>query len=283
VVLGAPLSTGLMELDGLWGLAGWKWMYLAEAAPTVLIGCLLPFILTDRPAQARWLSDQERAWLADTLARERRQIEAHHTVGLLESFWNPRVLLLSLNFFGIVTASLGLLIFLPQIVKQMGLTNMQVGWASMIPYVFGCISMVLWGWISDRTGERRWNLFGACGTAAIGLVISGLGVGTAWSVVGMSIAAIGLYGTKGPFWSLPGRFLTGLSAAASFAWINSIGNLGGFFGPGIVGWVRQSTGSFAGGLYVLAGFALMSAVVSALWLNIEKPAGLGESTAAPAE
>jgi MFS transporter, ACS family, tartrate transporter len=283
VALGAPLSTGLMELDGLWGLAGWKWMYLVEAAPTVAIGCLLPFILTDRPAQARWLSEAERAWLSRTLEHERRQIEAHRTVGLLQSFWNPHVLLLSLNFFGIVTASLGLLIFLPQIVKQVGLTNMQVGWASMVPYICGSISMVAWGWISDRMGERRWNLFVACVVAALGLMVAGLSVGTYWSLVGMSIAAIGLYGTKGPFWSMPAMFLTGTAAAASFAWINSLGNLGGFFGPSIVGWVRESTGSFAGGLYALAGFALLAAVVSALWLHIPKPAGLGESHAAPAE
>jgi ACS family tartrate transporter-like MFS transporter len=283
VALGAPLSTGLMELDGLWGLAGWKWMFLAEAVPTVVIGCLLPFILTDRPAHARWLSDDERLWLMRTLEQEQRRIEAERKVRLLQSFWDPRVLLLALNFFGIVTASLGLLLFLPQIVKQMGLTNMQVGWASMVPYICGSIAMVSWGWISDRMHERRWNLFGACAIAAIGLMIAGLGVGTAWSLVGMSIAALGLYGSKGPFWSMPAMFLTGTSAAASFAWINSIGNLGGFFGPGIVGWVRDSTGSFAGGLYALAGFALMSALVSALWLNFEKPAAVAQSPAAPAE
>jgi MFS transporter, ACS family, tartrate transporter len=283
VALGAPLSTGLMELDGIWGLAGWKWMYLVEAAPTVAIGCLLPFILTDRPAQAHWLSEEERAWLAGTLERERRQIEAHRKVGLWQSFGNPHVLLLSLNFFGIVTASLGLLIFLPQIVKQLGLTNMQVGWASMIPYVCGSISMVAWGWVSDRMGERRWNLFTACLLAALGLMVAGLSVGTYWSLVGISIAAIGLYGTKGPFWSMPAMFLTGTSAAASLAWINSLGNLGGFFGPGIVGWVRESTGSFAGGLYALAGFALLAAAVSALWLHIPRPLGVGEAPAAPAE
>ena len=283
VALGAPLSTGLMELDGLWGIAGWKWMFLAESAPTVLIGCLLPFILTDRPAQARWLSEAERAWLSTTLERERRQIEARRTIGLLEMFWNPRVLLLALNFFGIVTASLGLLLFLPQIVKQIGLTNMQVGWASMIPYICGSISMVAWGWVSDRLEERRWNLFVACVVAAAGLMIAGVFVGSYWSLVGMSIAAIGLYGTKGPFWTLPAMFLTGTSAAASFAWINSLGNLGGFFGPSIVGWVRTSTGSFAGGLYALAGFAVLAAVISAFWLNIEKPAAVAESSTAPAE
>ncbi|HUN48998.1 MAG TPA: MFS transporter [Stellaceae bacterium] len=281
VAAGAPMSTGLMELDGVWGLAGWKWMFLAEAAPTVTIGCLLPFILTDKPEHARWLADGERAWLTATLARERRQIEAKHTVGLLESFWNPQVLLLSLNYFGIVTASLGLLIFLPQIVKQLGVTNMQVGWVAMIPYVCGSISMVVFGWISDRKGERRWNLFTACSIAAVGLMIAGAAVGTWWSLAGMSIAAIGLYGTKGTFWAVPSMFLTGTAAAASFAWINSLGNLGGFFGPTIVGWVRDRTGSFAGGLYVLAGFALVSAAVAAFWLQVPKPAGAAERQPAP--
>ena len=283
VAAGAPMSTGLMELDGIWGLAGWKWMFLVESVPTVIIGCLLPFILTNRPSEARWLNAEERDWLIRTLDRERRQIEAQRKVGLLESFWNPRVLLLALNFFGIVTASLGLLLFLPQIVKQIGLTNMQVGWAGMVPYICGSLSMLVWGWLSDRMDERRWNLFTACVVAAVGLMIAGVFVGSYWSLVGMSIAAIGLYGTKGPFWAIPSMLLTGTSAAASFAWINSIGNLGGFFGPSIVGWVKTNTGSFSGGLYALAAFALMAAIVAAGWLQIPKPASLVAPPAAPAE
>ncbi len=163
-----------------------------------------------------------------------------------------------------------MLIFLPQIVKQLGLTNMQVGWVIMIPYICGAISMVVWGMISDRTGERRWNLTLACVVATAGLILAGLTVGTAWSLAGMSIAAIGFYGSKGPFWSMPPMFLTGTAAAASIAWINSLGNLGGFFGPSIVGWARDATGSFAGGLYALAAFALMAAVVSAVWLHIPR-------------
>jgi MFS transporter, ACS family, tartrate transporter len=270
--LGAPLSTAILSLDGLWGLAGWRLMYLAEAVPSVLLGVVAMFYLTDRPAEARWLSDAERSWLTSLLNQERLQIEAHSKIGLLQSLWDPKVLLLSLNFFGIVTASLGMLLFLPQIVKQLGLSNMQVGWASMIPYVCASISMVAWGWVSDRMGERRWNLFFACIVAAAGLALAASCIGSYWSLVGMSIAAVGLYGTKGPFWAIPSIFLTGMAAAASFAWINSIGNLGGFFGPSIVGWVKDSTGSFGTGLYALAAFALMSAVISALWLDIRRPA-----------
>jgi ACS family tartrate transporter-like MFS transporter len=283
VAVGSPLSTALLELNGLWGLAGWKWMYIAEATPTVVVGIFVLLYVTDRPAEARWLREEERAWLTSTLDHERRRIEAKRKVSLWQSFWDPKVLLLSLNYFGIITASLGMLLFLPQIVKQLGLTNMQVGWVSMIPYIFGAISLVIWGWISDWMGERRWNLFWGCMLAAVGLAIAGMSVGTHWAVVGMSIAAMGLYGSKGPFWSMPSMILTGTAAASGIAWINSIGNLGGFFGPTIVGWVRDFTGSFAGGLYALAAFALMSAVVSALWLHIPRLAAPREMAGVPAE
>jgi ACS family tartrate transporter-like MFS transporter len=283
VAVGSPLSTALLELNGLWGLAGWKWMYIAEATPTVVVGIFVLLYVTDRPAEARWLREEERAWLTSTLDHERRRIEAKRKVSLWQSFWDPKVLLLSLNYFGIITASLGMLLFLPQIVKQLGLTNMQVGWVSMIPYIFGAISLVIWGWISDWMGERRWNLFWGCLLAAVGLAIAGMFVGTHWAVVGMSIAAMGLYGSKGPFWSMPSMILTGTAAASGIAWINSIGNLGGFFGPTIVGWVRDFTGSFAGGLYALAAFALMSAVVSALWLHIPRLAAPREMAGVPAE
>ena len=224
----------------------------------------------DRPHQARWLGDDERAWLIATLEDERKLIEAKRKVSLWQSFYDPRVLILTLNYFGIVTASLGLLLFLPQMVKQLGLTTMQVGWVSMIPYLFGALSMVTWGWVSDRMGERRWNLFAACIVAAIGLAFAGMTIGTPWAVVGMTLATIGLYGSKGPFWTLPSMILTGSAAASGIAWINGLGNLGGFFGPTAVGWIKNTTGSYESGLYLLAGLAAMSAVTT-LWLNFERP------------
>jgi ACS family tartrate transporter-like MFS transporter len=283
VALGAPISTGLLELNGLFGLAGWKWLYLVEAVPTVVLGVAVLFYLTDRPAAAHWLAAEERTWLSSTIEHENRQIEAHGVVSVLRSFWDPRVLLLTLNYLGIVTASLGMLIFLPQIVKSLGFTNMQVGWVTMIPYLCGAAAMVFVGWLSDRIGERRWTLFVTCALSCVGLVICGLFVNSYWAVVGMSIAAIGLYGTKGPFWSMPSMFLTGSAAAASIAWINSVGNLGGFFGPSMVGWAKQITGSYAGGLYALAAFALMSAIVSAFWLDIPRRVARAAPVAVAAE
>ena len=280
VALGAPVSTALLGFDGLWGLKGWQCMYLFEAVPTVLIGVAVFFYMTDRPEQAKWLKPAEQKWLSDGIGRETAKVEQENKVSLLRSFWDPRVILLSLNYLGIVTASLGMLLFLPQIVKQLGVSNMEVGWVTMIPYGCGAVSMVACGWIADRVGDRRWTLFWTCVIATIGLIMAALTLGTWWAVVGMSIAAIGFYGTKGPFWAIPTMWLTGSAAAAGIAWINSLGNLGGFFGPSLVGWAKEITGSFAGGLYALAVCALASAVISLLWIRVPRAATTAELVAA---
>jgi MFS transporter, ACS family, tartrate transporter len=283
VALGAPISTALLSLDGLWGLKGWQCMYVFEAVPTVLIGVVVLFLLTDRPERAKWLQPAQRQWLSSSITAEQSEVQKEHNVGLLQSFWDPRVLLLSLNYLGIVTASLGMLLFLPQIVKQLGLSNMEVGWVTMIPYGCGAVSMVICGRISDRIGDRRWTLFWTCVISTAGLITAGLTIGTWWSLVGMSIAAIGFYGTKGPFWSIPSMWLTGSAAAAGIAWINSVGNLGGFFGPTLVGWAKNLTGSFAGGLYALALCALMSALVSLFWIRVPRAATSSAAATAAAE
>ena len=160
-----------------------------------------------------------------------------------------------------------MLFFIPQIIKSLGnSSNMTVGWLTMIPYICGGIGMVTWGLVSDRMNERRWNLLAACAVSTVGLIIAGMTMGTWWAMVGMSIAAFGFYGSKGPFWSMPPMFLTGTAAAASIAWINSLGNLGGFFGPWYVGVIKDLTGSYAGGLYGLACPCLISAFVCAFFL-----------------
>jgi MFS transporter, ACS family, tartrate transporter len=272
VALGAPISTGLLSLDGLFGLRGWQIMYLAEAIPTVIIGIATLFVLTDRPEQAKFLTAEERNWLATRLAAERKAKEATRTYSLWQSMYNPKVLLLSLNYLGIVTASLGMLIFIPQIIKSLGdMSNMTVGWLTMIPYICAGISLVVWGRISDRMNERRWNLLVACIVSTIGLVIAGMTMGTWWALVGMSIAAVGFYGSKGPFWAMPPMFLSGTAAAAGIAWINSLGNLGGFFGPWYVGVMKDATGSYAGGLYGLALLGLIASFVCAFFLHIPNP------------
>jgi MFS transporter, ACS family, tartrate transporter len=283
VALGAPISTSLLELDGLFGLRGWQIMYIAEAIPTVVIGVLTYFVLTDRPEQAKFLSAEERNWLVTTIAAERRATEAVRKFTLWEALYNPKVLLLALNYLGIVTASLGMLIFIPQIIKSLGnYSNMTVGWLTMIPYICGAIAMVVWGRVSDRMNERRWNLFFGCVLSFVGLVIAGMTMGTWGALVGMSIAAMGFYGSKGPFFAMPPMFLSGPALAAGIAWINSIGNLGGFFGPSYVGLMKDLTGGYAGGLYGLALLGLIAAIVCALFLHIPKRA-VPEAVGAPAE
>ena len=270
---GAPISTALLGLDGWLGLRGWQIMYIAEAVPTLLIGVVTLFLLTDRPEQARFLTAAEKTWLAAKLASERKAKDAVRTFSLWQAMFDPKVLLLSLNYLGIVTASLGMLFFIPQIIKSLGnSSNMNVGWLTMIPYICGGIAMVGWGLLSDRMNERRWHLLAACKVSTIGLVIAGMTMGTWWALVGMSIAAMGFYGSKGPFWAMPPMFLTGTAAGGAIAWINSLGNLGGFFGPWYVGLMKDLTGSYAGGLYGLALFGLISAFVSAFFLHIPNPA-----------
>jgi MFS transporter, ACS family, tartrate transporter len=272
VAAGAPISTALLGLEGVMGLHGWQWMYIAEGVPTVIIGVVTLFVLTDKPEQATFLTAEEKTWLSAKLLAERNAKEAVRTFSMLQGMFNPKVLLLALNYFGIVVASLGVLIFVPQMIKSLGnLSNMAVGWLTMIPYVTGGIGLVVWGRISDRMHERRWNLLGACLVSTIGLIITGMTMGTWWAMVGLSIATFGFYGSKGPFWAMPSMFLTGTAAAASIAWINSIGNLGGFFGPWYVGVIKDWTGSFSGGLYGLAFLCLISSIVCAFFLHIPNP------------
>jgi ACS family tartrate transporter-like MFS transporter len=275
VVLGSPISTALLSLDGWLGLRGWQHMYIFEGVPTVLMGFLVLFILTDRPAQAKFLTQPEKDWLTRTLDAERKAKDAVRRLSLWQALIDRRVLLLALNYLGIVTASLGMLIFIPQIIKSLGVTsNMTVGWLTMIPYAVAGVVEIGWATVSDRMNERRWNLFVACLLSTGGLVIAGLTMGTWWAMVGMTIAACGFYGSKGPFWAMPSMFLTGPAAAAAIAWINSIGNLGGFFGPWYVGFMKDATGSYAGGLYGLALFGLLAALIVAFFLDIPKHAAV---------
>ncbi len=282
VALGAPISTAILGMDGFLGVAGWKWIYLLEAVPTVLIGFLVLAWLTDKPAKAAWLTAPERDWLVGRLEAERRAVEAGGKFSLWRGLTNPKILLLSANYLGIVTPSLGLLLFVPQIIKSLGATTMGTGYFTMLAYVCGAASMLLFGFISDRTGDRRWTLFVTCSIATGGLIMAGLTMGTWWSLVGMCLSTAGFYGTKGPFWSMPSMLLTGTAAAAGLAWINSIGNVGGALGPALVGWLKTTTGSYSGGLYGLAVFTGLAALLALFALNIPS-AKQREVAAAPAE
>jgi MFS transporter, ACS family, tartrate transporter len=256
------ISGAILEMDGLWGLHGWQWVFSLEAIPAVLLAFIVLRLLTDRPAIATWLSADQRDWLESELQAERTQVEGTGRLTLLRALTDKRVLMLSMIYFTSVIASYGITFFLPQIVKGLGHSNFVTGLLTAIPYVIGVIGLVLWGHSSDRRNERRWHLVIASTVAAAGLAGVGWFTGSYWALAAMSIATIGIYGSRPSFWPMPSMFLTGAAAAAGIALINSIGNLGGYVGPFIVGWIKDSTKSFEMGLYFLAACALSSAVIT---------------------
>jgi ACS family tartrate transporter-like MFS transporter len=267
----AAVSGVLLQLDGVLGLAGWKWMFLLESLPAVLLAPVVLAVLTDRPADARWLAGEEREWLTKTLAAEQRAIESRHHLTLGQALTDTRVMTLSLIYLTIVSATYGITFFLPLIVNAHGLSSINTGLVTAIPYTIGTIGMIAWAWSSDRLHERRWHFVIASIVAAAGLLAA-----AAWSanfvvaIAAMSVAAIGLYGSKPAFWPMPSMFLSGTAAAGGIALVNSIGNLGGFVGPYIVGWIRDSTKSYEAGLVFLAACALLSALIALATVKGEK-------------
>jgi MFS transporter, ACS family, tartrate transporter len=256
----AALSGALLQMDGIWGLAGWKWMFLLESLPAVLLAPVVLKVLTDRPSAAGWLDPEEREWLVTRLDSEQRGLEsAHRHLTLRQALTDRRVLSLSLIYLTIVSATYGITFFLPLILNAHGHSIMATGLLTAVPYVIGTIGMIVWAWSSDRRHERRWHFAIAALVAAAGLVAASV-----WSqnlymaIAAISVAAVGLYGSKPAFWPLPSTFLSGTAAAGGIALVNSIGNLGGFAGPYVVGWIRESTRSYEAGLVFLACCALVS-------------------------
>lgn len=280
--LGAPVSTAFLELNGVLGIAGWKWLFLGEAVPALIFGLLCLRFLPDRPTEVSWLNDDEKRWLASEMQKEKDAVTEHRTFSILQTLVNPRVLALAAIHFGQAGVSVGLAVFSAQIIKSMGLSNMETGFTTAIPYIFGTLGMILWGGYSDRKNERRWNLTGSCTVMMLGCLLAGLYAGTWVSVLGLSLMTIGLYAGNAHLFPLPSVFLAGPALASGIAWVNSVGILGGSVSPPIVGWLKDYTGSYSGGLYALAGFALLAALVSAICVRETpaKPVAVGEPATA---
>ena len=262
--IAAVLSGAILGMDGVLGLKGWQWIFIIEATPAVLLAFVVLWLMTDRPAIATWLKPEEREWLESELAAERSRVESAGQMSMLRALVDWRVLVLSSIYLTGVTASYGVVFFLPQIIKDLGLSNFNTALVTAIPYVFGTIGLVLWGYSSDRRKERRWHLIVSTALAAVGLLCAGWLSHSLWAVVAVAFAAIGIYGSRPSFWPMPSLFLTGGAAAVGMALINSIGNLGGYVGPMIVGWIKDSTKSFEMALYFLGACALLSAVITLL-------------------
>jgi ACS family tartrate transporter-like MFS transporter len=264
-VVGGPVSGALLELHGLGGLKGWQWLFIVEGLPAVLLGVVALKFLTDRPEHADWLTKAERQALAATLAAEAKATRKIGYAGLGQALTRPRVLVLGLLYFCIAFGLYGIGFWMPQVIQTFGLAPLKIGFLTAIPYLIAAIAMVIWGWHSDRTGERTLHV-------ALPLLLGG--VAFAWSaytgplwltMVALTLATLGIYAVVGTFWSLPTAILTGTGAAAGIALVNSMGNLGGFAGPTVVGVMRQATGSFTAALLFLAGALLLGALIALLF------------------
>jgi MFS family permease len=267
-VVGGPLSGLLVGIDAA-GLRGWQWMFIIEGLPACIVGLALLRILTDRPNDAKWLTPTERLALVTTLEQEPRPGPQRT---LLSALWDKRVLLLTMIQFGFVLGSYGIGIWLPQILRQFDLISAEIGFISAVPYVFACGGMLLWGWAATFLGGAVANLVLSCLVSVAGLVFSVTYQSLIPALAGLTISLIGVNSARAIFWTIPPRFLTGRAAAGGMAFINSIGALGGFAGPFLMGWLRATTGSFTTGILVMGGFLLLSsALAGLLWPLMREP------------
>ena len=260
-VIGAPISAVLMKIHWF-GLHGWQWLLILEGAPAIVLGIVTLFYLTDRPEQATWLPEREREWIIEELAREKRaKVAAGSDFSVWRALRNPNVLLLMLSYFCGSTCQYGFGLWLPKMVKNLsGLTTTQSTLVSAIPYLAAWPAMLLVGWNSDRTRERRVH-------TSVCLAVSGLallatqytGANVVLGIAMFSIAAMAINGRLSAFWPMPSAFLGGTAAAAAIGLINCIGNTGGFVGPSIVGFLSTKFGSYAGGVAFLIGSAFVGA------------------------
>ena len=267
-VVGGPLAGAILGLNGWHGLTGWQWLFLLEGIPAVALGVVVLFYLTDSPEKATWLEPEERHWLAAKVRAESEAAERRHRVGLRAALLHPTVWQLGIVLFACQCCSYGLTLWIPQIVQRLsGLDELAVGAISALPYAAAAIGMILIGASSDRSGERLLHVAIPSAVAALGFAASAYLTSPVPSMIALTVAAVGDLGTRGPFWALPTRFLTGSAAAGGIALINTFASLGGFVGPYAVGLVRGITGSFAGGMLFLALVMLVGAIVAMFLRN----------------
>jgi ACS family tartrate transporter-like MFS transporter len=272
IIVGAPVSESLLLLDGRLGLAGWQWLFLVEGFPAVILGLVALRVLTDRPEQAAWLPVREREWLARTMAAERAARAASHHATVFEGFRSPKVWLLASVYFLNTTVTYGVFLWLPKILRDLsGQSGWRLSMMTAIPFIAALTGMILIGRHSDRTGERKRHVAACALTAATGLVLASFFTNNLWLLVlSFTLSQIGQRSVMSVFWSIPPMVLGGTAAAAGIALINAVGNLGGFFGPSIMGWLRDVTGGYGGGFLVLAsGLVVAASLVLTLRLKPE--------------
>ncbi len=260
-VIGGPVSGALLGLDGRLGLQGWQWLFLLEGIPSIVVGIAVLRLLPNRPREARWIPAEERAWLEVQVEGERASVPSHGE-SLRRTLGNPQVWWLSLSYFLLLVALYGFALWLPQLVKASGtFSNFEVGVITAIPYAVAAVGMLLVGRSSDRSGERYLHLALPAVAGAVGFLATSRADGTVMLVAAMSLVAFGVLGWLGPFWALPTAFLREQAAAGGIALINSMGAVGGFVGPYMIGQIKERTGEFGPGLMFLGGCMAAAAVI----------------------
>jgi ACS family tartrate transporter-like MFS transporter len=261
-IVGSPLSGSILELHGKGGLQGWQWLFLIEGIPAVVLGIVILFILPDRPQQAKWLSEAEKKWIQSRIDEETAKSSGKADQRQLGAFLSGRVWLFCLIYFLLNTGGYGYEMWLPSIVRGFSGVNYTVlGLINAIPYFAAMIVMLLTGYHSDRTGERRWHVAIAAVLSAVGFGLSALFRNPYLAMVSLTLALVGIKSIVGPFWALGTTFLTGTAAAGGIALINSVGTLGGFFGPTLVGVIKDRTGTVELSLWILGGAILLLGIL----------------------
>ena len=258
-LIGGPVCGMLLQMDGIWGLTGWQWLFLLVSLPCIPLGFLTLRVLSDRPETAAWLTSDERRALRDVLASEVR--ERPHS-SLLAALKDTRVLILAAIQFGFTLGSYGIGIWLPLILREYQLSTLTIGWISAIPYLCASVGMIVWARHVDRKGRRVVNLAIACLLGGIGLAAPILSGSLTVALIGFSLALIGVTAARAIFWTIPTRFLTGVAAAGGLAFINSIGTVGGFVGPWMMGWLKEFSGSYVIGLGAVAAIMVAATLAS---------------------
>jgi ACS family tartrate transporter-like MFS transporter len=271
-IIAAPLAGLLLKADWL-GLAGWRWLFILEGIPAIVCGFITIFYLTDWPRDARWLPEPERDWLTHQLETEKKSKRARNPISVWRALHNRDVVLLTLIYFLVVTSNYGLTLWLPKILQRLtGLSSVQVSLITTIPFLAALPAMLLVGWHSDRTGERRLHTALPIFIAGLALAASqGISESTVFSIVMFSVATMGLYGYTPGFWSLPTTFLGETAAAACIGLINSLGSVGGFFGPYVVGYLSTKTGTYQAGVFYLVASAMLSSFLVILIRDTRQP------------
>jgi ACS family tartrate transporter-like MFS transporter len=260
-LIGSPVSAALMQLHGLLGLRGWQWLFLLEGIPALVLGFITFRFLTDRPADAAWLTADERDWLSSAIQQEQTGIKDPRSHSGWRALADWKVLALSLAYFGTSAGLYTIGFWAPLIVKGLGFSVFHVGVLIAIPNLIAVIGMVLWSRNSDRTGERYWHAALACLIGAIGMaVVARAGSSAFLAIAGLSLTAFGVSAAKPALWCLPTTFFAGTAAATSIGLINSLGTLGGFVGPYMIGSTNGTSGNFTRGLYLVGGTLIVSAV-----------------------